>query len=268
MPFDFERYRASRRSATVGALLVYRDSVASTMDEARAGAAAGQPAGTAYVAGEQTAGRGRERRTWISAADVGLYVTYHLIPKVAAHAPLLSIAGGLAVADALRLSCGLIVDLKWPNDLLHDGRKLCGVLAEARHNATRTDVFLGIGVNLTSGGDLPPEVAAIATSVAEAGVEPPAREVLLGALAGAIERRAMQAEVDPAGLIADWRAHLVTLGRRVRLHTPGGDVEGEAVDVSPSGELVLLLDNGDRRSFAAGDAITTRYAEPQTGVEA
>ncbi|MEI6136685.1 MAG: biotin--[acetyl-CoA-carboxylase] ligase [Chloroflexota bacterium] len=260
MPFDFDRYRASRRSASVGAVLVYRDQITSTMDEARTGAAAGQPAGTAYVAGEQTAGRGREHRTWISAADVGLYVTYHLIPKVAANAPLLSIAGALAVSDALRATCGLEVDLKWPNDLLHEGRKLCGVLAEARHNATRTDVFLGIGVNLTTSTDLPPEVAAIATSVAESGVEPPSREVLLGMLAGAIERRAMQAEVDPAGLIADWRARLVTLGRRVRLHTPGGDVEGDAVDVSPSGELVLLLDDGERRAFAAGDAITTRDA--------
>ena len=152
------------------------------------------------------------------------------------------------------------MDLKWPNDLLHDGRKLCGVLAEARHNASRTDVFLGIGVNLTTSGDLPPEVAEIATSVADAGVTPPTREELLAALAGAVERRAMQAEVDPVELIADWRGRLVTLGRRVRLHTPSGDIIGDAVDVSPSGELVLLLPGGERRSFAAGDAITTRDA--------
>lgn len=260
MPFDFEHYRASRRSASVGAELVYREQVASTMDEARAGAAAGQRPGTAYVAGEQTAGRGREGRTWISAAEVGLYVTYHLIPKVPAQAPLLSIAGALAVADALKSTCGLVVDLKWPNDLLHEGRKLCGVLAEARHNAARTDVFIGIGVNLTTSAGLPAEVAAIATSVAEAGAQPPAREVLLGALAGTLERRAMQAEVDPTELVADWRARLVTLGRRVRLHTPGGDVEGDAVDVTPSGELVLILEDGERRAFAAGDAITTRDA--------
>ena len=260
MPFDFDRYRALRRSSSVGAEVVYRESVGSTMDEARAGASAGMPAGTAYVAGEQTAGRGREGRTWISAAEAGLYVTYHLIPSQPTDAPLLSIAGALALADALDLTCKLRVDLKWPNDVLHDGRKLAGVLAEARHNLGRADVFLGIGVNLTTSTDLPPEVAAIATSVAESGVEPPSREVLLGMLAGAIERRAMQAEVDPAGLIADWRARLVTLGRRVRLHTPGGDVEGDAVDVSPSGELVLLLDDGERRAFAAGDAITTRDA--------
>ncbi|MEI7926363.1 MAG: biotin--[acetyl-CoA-carboxylase] ligase [Chloroflexota bacterium] len=260
MPFDFDRYRSLRRSTSVGAEVVYRESVGSTMDEARAGAAAGMPPGTAYVAGTQTAGRGREGRTWISAAEVGLYVTYHLIPATPTDAPLLSIAGALAVSDALQSTCGLEVDLKWPNDVLHEGRKLCGVLAEARHNMGRADVFLGIGVNLASAPSLPPDVALIATSVAEAGVAPPGREALVAALSAAIERRAMQAQVDVEELVADWRRRLVTLGRRVNLHTPGGDVEGQAVDVSPSGELVLRLDSGEERSFAAGDAITTRDA--------
>ncbi len=258
MPFDFDRYRALRRSSSVGAEVVYRESVGSTMDEARAGASAGMPAGTAYVAGEQTAGRGREGRTWISAAEAGLYVTYHLIPSQPTDAPLLSIAGALALADALDLTCKLRVDLKWPNDVLHDGRKLAGVLAEARHNLGRADVFLGIGVNLTTSPALPSGVAMIATSVAEAGAEPPSREALVAALSGAIERRAMQAQVDTDAMIADWRARLTTLGTRVRLHTPSGDVEGQAVDVSPSGELVLHLDGGGEQSFAAGDAISTR----------
>ncbi|MGE3857598.1 MAG: biotin--[acetyl-CoA-carboxylase] ligase [Dehalococcoidia bacterium] len=260
MPFDFDRYRSLRRSTSVGAEVVYRASVASTMDEARAGASAGMPPGTAYVAGTQTAGRGREGRTWISAAEAGLYVTFHLIPAQSTQAPLLSIAGALAVADALRATCGLAVDLKWPNDVLHRGRKLCGVLAEARHNAGRADVFLGIGVNLTSAPELPEDVALIATSVAEAGAEPPSREALVAALSATLERRAMQAQVDVDGLIADWRGRLVTLGRRVRLHTPAGDVEGEAVDVTAAGELVLRLDSGEERAFAAGDALATRDA--------
>jgi len=264
MPFDFDRYRALRRSTSVGAEVVYRESVGSTMDEARAGATAGMPPGTAYVAGTQTAGRGREGRSWISAAEVGLYVTYHLIPAQPTQAPLLSIAGALAVADALRATCSLAVALKWPNDVLHDGRKLCGVLAEAQHNARRTDVFLGIGVNLTSAPELPADVALIATSVAEAGVMPPSREALVAALSSGIERRAMQAQVDAPGLIADWKARLVTLGRRVRLHTPGGDVEGEAVDVTASGELVLRLDSGEERAFAAGDVLATRDASTPT----
>ena len=153
MAFDFEQYRALHRAATVGAEVVCRDVVASTMDEARTGASAGNAPGTAYLAGEQTAGRGREGRSWISAAEAGLYVTFHLIPSHATHAPLLSVAGALAVADALQGTCGLAVDLKWPNDVLVGERKLCGVLAEARHNMGRADVFLGIGQNLTTQPD-------------------------------------------------------------------------------------------------------------------
>src|SRR6185295_3291249 len=122
------------------------------------------------------AGRGREGRSWVSAADAGLYVTYHLSPQRSANAPLLTIAGALAVADALLSTCGLRVDLKWPNDLLFEGRKLSGVLAEARPSGRRVDVFLGIGVNLTTNPSLPPEVAEIATSVEQAGVTPPTRE--------------------------------------------------------------------------------------------
>src|SRR3990172_10604983 len=144
MPFDFDRSRALRRAATVGVEVAYREVVASTMDEARAGAAAGRPPGTAYVAGEQTAGRGREGRSWVSAAEAGLYVTYHLHPTHPAQAPLLSIAGALAIADALAATCGLAVDLKWPNDVQHGGRKLAGVLAAARAEAGRARAVLGL----------------------------------------------------------------------------------------------------------------------------
>src|SRR5688572_16548137 len=113
------------------------------MDDARAGAANGSACGAAYVAGAQTAGRGRLRRTWASATG-GLYVTYHLCHTNAETAPLHSVAGALAVVDALQATSGLLVDLKWPNDVLHQGRKLAGILAESTLGE-RIDVFLGIG---------------------------------------------------------------------------------------------------------------------------
>lgn len=256
MPFDFARYRNLRRSTTVGVEVVYAEVLASTMDAARAGADSGGAPGTAYVTGEQTAGRGRQGRSWASAAGSGLYVTFHLRPTVGEAAPLFSVAGGLAVADALDATSGLHVDLKWPNDVLHEGRKLCGVLAEARHGLGGVEVFLGIGVNLTTQPGLPSEVATVATSIEQAGATPPAREDLLAALADALERRVAQAEAAPAALVADWRGRLVTLGTRVCLQTPGGDVEGDAVDVLAGGELVLRLDDGREQAFAAGEVHT------------
>jgi BirA family biotin operon repressor/biotin-[acetyl-CoA-carboxylase] ligase len=255
MPFDLDRYRRRFAGGHVGAAVRYRESTDSTMNDARAGAAedGGDDCGTAYVAGEQTAGRGRQGRSWVSAAASGLYVTYHLCPRSAERAPLLSIAGALATADAIEAAAGLRVDVKWPNDLLHEGRKLCGILAEARQTSGRVDVLLGIGVNLRTAPSLPPEVAALATSVEQAGAAPPAPEDLLAELSNALGRRAAQADDDPETLVADWRARLVTLGRRVRFEAPSGAVEGEAVDVTARGELVLRLADGSTQAFAAGD---------------
>lgn len=259
MPFDLARYHALRRSSLLGAEVAYLESTTSTMDDARAGAAEGRPCGTAYVAGEQSAGRGRQGRSWVSAAAAGLYVTYHLCPARSEGAPLLGLAAAVAAAEAVQAACGLVVDLKWPNDLQVAGKKLAGILAEARpRTAGGLDVFVGIGINLRTASELPPEVVAIATSIEGAGHPAPPREVLLAALSTAFDRRAAQAEAEPAALLAEWRARLITLGQRVRLATPSGEVEGEAVDVTATGELVLALPSGERRAFAAGDVTTVR----------
>lgn len=257
-PFDLDRYNALRTTSSVGVTVHYRDRTGSTMDDARSGAVAGQPVcGDAYVAGEQQAGRGRMGRSWVSAASVGLYVTYHLCPQRSEHAPLLSVVGGLAAADAIRETSGLDTELKWPNDVLHDGRKLSGILAEARGaSGGRLDVLLGIGINVRVNPDLEPEVAAVATSIEGAGGDPPAIEELLAALSNALEPLVAQVDDDPAALVATWRERLITLGRRVRLATPSGVVEGEAVDVTERGELVLRLDGGDTQAFSAGDVTT------------
>lgn len=255
MPFDSDRYHQLRTSTRVGAEVVHEETVTSTMDAARSGAEAGRPCGTAYAAGAQTAGRGRQGRTWVSAAATGLYVTYHLCPADAPRAPLLSIVGGMAAAGAIREAAGLEVDLKWPNDLLHGGRKLCGVLAEAEHRGEQMNVYLGIGINLHTNPEMPPEVAAIATSIEAAGVAPPEPEVLLAALSTSLERYEQQAADDPDGLVGAWRDRLVTIGRRVRVAAPDGEFEGEAIDVSSTGELILDL-GGAHRAFSAGDVTT------------
>ncbi len=257
MTFDLDRYGTLRRSRVVGAEVVHVETTGSTMDDARAGAEVGWPPGTAYLADAQAAGRGRMGRSWVSEPGAGLWVTYHL--RQSEGAPLLSLAGGLAVAEALEETSALRCDLKWPNDVQHGGRKVAGVLAEARPGPEgATDVFLGIGVNLRTPSGLPPEVATLATSVEQEGRPAPAREVLLVALSGALERRAEQAAADPAALVRDWRSRLNTLGQRVRLALPDGNaVDGLAVDVAEDGALVVEV-GGERRTFSAGDVTTTR----------
>ena len=222
------------------------------MDDARAGAAAGGLPGTVYVAGEQSAGRGRQGRTWLSAASAGLYATYHLRTVEAATAPLYSLAGGLAASDAILEAARLPTVLKWPNDVQHlaaeGARKLCGVLAESRPAAgsPALDVLLGIGINVRA-APLPPEVAALATSIEAAGAVPPTIEVLLAALSRALDRWTTTLEASPAALVDAWTARLATLGQRVRLQTPTGPIEGDAIDVTHRGELVLRLADGAPR---------------------
>ena len=257
MPFDQDRYEELHHGGLIGALVHYRERTPSTMDDARAGAAArgGEGCGDAYLAGEQTAGRGRFRRPWQGAPGASLAVTFHLCALDIAFAPFLGLAGALAAAEAVTAASGLETALKWPNDVLAGGRKLAGVLAEAQQGAVEADVFLGVGVNLGEAAiaGLPDAERALATSIEGEGAAPPDAETLLAALCEALEGRAAQAESAPDRLLADWRARLAMLGSRVRLATPGGDVEGEAVDVTAEGSLVLRLDGGGTHAFAAGD---------------
>ena len=264
--FDHERYAALRGGERLGARVHAVARTTSTMDDARAGAdrLGAEGCGDAYVAGEQTAGRGRFGRRWVASPGAALLVTFHLCPAAGPHTPLLSAAGGLATAEAVEAACGLGVSLKWPNDVLAAGRKLAGILADARHGpGGRIEVFLGIGVNLREAATagLPPEERARATSIEGAGATPPDAEALLAELSRALERRVGQLERDPPAFLADWRARLETIGRRVRLAPAGpgagaGEVEGVAVGVTPLGELTLRLDDGSSRSFAAGDVTT------------
>ena len=103
---------------------------------------------------------------------------------------------------------------------------------------------------------------AIATSIEAAGVMPPTRERLLAALSDALDARLRQLAASPSSLLADWQGRLATLGQRVRLDAPEGAVEGVAEGVSPLGELLLRLDDGTARAFAAGDVTTLTAGKP------
>lgn len=257
MPFDLDRYHAALTASNVGHRVEYREQTGSTMDDARELLAADPEArpGFACIGGEQLTGRGRLGRPWVSAPGVGLYVTYYLRPQVTANAPLISLAAALAVADAARATCGVAPTFKWPNDVLFEGRKLCGILAEARGGADGLDVFLGIGINVRPNPNLPPEVAGIAVSLEEIADTAPAIEDLAAALSNALEEHVRDVDSAPDRVVADWRANLGTLGQRVAINTAAGTFDGTAIDVGARGELVIEDDDGQRREFSAGDVV-------------
>jgi BirA family biotin operon repressor/biotin-[acetyl-CoA-carboxylase] ligase len=237
------------------------DSLPSTNTEAARQAAIGAPEGLCVVAREQTAGRGRQRRAWASAKDAGLYFSVVLRPRGQERDwPLITLAAALAAADALAETCALEADIKWPNDLLAGGRKLCGILAETFETARGRAVVLGIGINLTNRA-FPPEILRDATSVEEQTGRAPDAEQLLAALTRAIARRyeTLQAEGGAAQTLREWESRSTfARGRRVRVALAEGSFEGTTRGLEPDGALRVETDAGRLRVVRAGDVTAVR----------
>jgi len=226
-------------------LLVEKEETGSTNDDARALALVGAPAGTAVLARRQTHGRGRAGRAFAS-PEGGMYLSVVLRPLLApAQWGLLSLAAALDVALALRAT-GFPVDVKWPNDLLLGGRKVGGILAEARVDRDGF-VVVGIGLNL----ERAPEDVPGATALA-AHAPPPDARALATRIAEALVARVAALERDgPEATLAGLRATCATLGRKVSWEKG----EGVAVDVAEDGALVVQDKEGRRHRVLAGDVV-------------
>jgi BirA family biotin operon repressor/biotin-[acetyl-CoA-carboxylase] ligase len=224
----------------------------------------------AMVADHQSAGRGRLDRRWEAPAGASLLMSVLVRPPFPVlGAPLLATALGVAAVDALRATAGVEVGLKWPNDVVAPGAgpagedlKLGGLLAELHTGEGGDAVVLGLGLNLAwAQVGFPPELAATSTAVD-----------LLG---GSVDRgalvvqllRAMDAVGELAAsagaceqLIASYRDRCVTLGRRVRVELPAGEVVGVAASVAADGALVVRDDGGGERTVTVGDVVHLRPA--------
>ncbi|HYT25516.1 MAG TPA: biotin--[acetyl-CoA-carboxylase] ligase, partial [Actinomycetota bacterium] len=261
----------------------------STMLRAAELAAGGAGEGATVVADVQTAGRGRLNRTWSAPPGSSLLLTVVLRPSLApAEAWLAAAAAGVALVDAVRVTlaragalaaaarapvgagpgrqgAGTRVGLKWPNDLLLDGRKAAGLLAEARVRGGRVEwVLVGMGVNVGHGAaDLPAGLAGRATSVALAAGGPVDRVDLLEAWAGPfLTRYRALAAGDTAAVLADYASRLDTLGREVRADLLGaGPVTGTAAGLGPTGGLLVRTAAREVVEVAAGDVEHLRTAE-------
>ena len=237
------------------------DSLPSTNTEAARQAARGAPEGLCIIAREQTAGRGRQQRVWISPAGAGLYFSIILRPRLELSAwPLITLAAALAVSDALLDACGLPVDIKWPNDIQAEGRKLCGILAETVESETGSAVILGIGINLTDRA-FPEGLREIATSVEAVTGSAPGVEALLGALLRALDLR--YACLHETGgremILREWCAHSsYAEGRRVRVLLATENFEGTTRGLERDGALRVETDGGEIRVIRAGDVNALR----------
>lgn len=227
-----------------GCSIRYEDSVDSTNRLARQWAREGAAHGATLIARAQTGGRGRRGRQWDSPAGQGLWLSMVLRLAQAARQTL-SFAAALAVSDACEAVCGVTPQIKWPNDLLLDGRKISGILIEMEGDAA----VLGIGVNLRQRAeDFPETLRARAGSLLSQTGADISPEAFLPPLLDAIEKRVQQEDVLHA-----YTMRCVTLGSEVRVLGTDGSFFGTAQALDATGGLIVLDTEGVRRLVLAGD---------------
>jgi BirA family biotin operon repressor/biotin-[acetyl-CoA-carboxylase] ligase len=217
-----------------GRTIEYFESIDSTQT-----AAAGRPVGTLILADEQTAGRGRHAHSWHSERGAGIYLSIVLKP-----APVLTLALGLATAEAITTATGIACDLRWPNDVLIGGKKAAGILVEVVDGAAIGGI--GINVNHTA---FPPDLADATSLRLQAGREFSKEEILL-ALMPAIET--YQALDKDSILRLFIQASSYATDRRVVVTQPEGIIEGVTAGLDPSGYLIVRKDDGTDTLILAG----------------
>ena len=246
MPFDIEFVRQSWRQP-----VSYFATLDSTMLEAARLAEAGCAHGTVVIADEQTAGQGRHGRRWHSEPGAGLYASIVLRPDLCPDSlPVLTLALGLAAADAIADTSGLKCDLRWPNDVMLEGRKVAGILVQLLDSVA----IAGIGINVNHVA-FPTEIAGEATSLKIVSNRLYSREQLLVTLLEAVERN--------CGVLAgeDGRQKILMMfsrrssyarNKRVTVEQGHSIVEGTTAGLDPSGFLILRKDDGTEDLVLAG----------------
>lgn len=233
------------------------DTVDSTNTYLKARAALGAPHGLVVTAGEQTAGRGRFGRSFLSAGGKGLYLSLLLRPDLpAAQAAELTPWTAVAVCRALEGLTGLRPTIKWINDILLEDKKLCGILTEAAvaPDGSLEYVVVGIGLNLTQDrGDFPPDLAASATSLAQHLTCPPSREALLDALLRELNGMWAAFPSGREAWLEAYRARCSTLGREVDVISPAGVRSGLALCVGEDFSLSVRFSDGSVDRLNSGE---------------
>jgi BirA family biotin operon repressor/biotin-[acetyl-CoA-carboxylase] ligase len=232
----------------------YFPEIGSTMDAARELAKKGAKEGTIVIAEVQTRGRGRLSRQWLS-PEGGIYFTLILRPRISpAYAPRINLMAAIAVAATIRKLFGLKAELKWPNDVLIKGKKVCGILAEMDAEMDVVN-FVNVGIGINANASIP-RFEKTATSLKDALGREISRKELLSVLIMEIERR--QPLLMKANLLREWKRLSATLNKEVRVMSLGEEVIGQAMDIDATGALIVKSKHGSLRTVLAGDCVHLR----------
>lgn len=234
---------AAGRSAFLGRPHLHYRRCESTNDIAKRLADGGAPHGTVVTTREQTAGRGRQGRTWVAPAGSALLCSIVVRPVMPQHR-LAPLAAGLAVSEAGEALTAVSCQIKWPNDVWVSGRKVAGILVEARPDPNPDNSWVVVGIGLNTSIELaamPEELQQIATTLGL----PPSTDALSPLLA----RLERWLDATPAAVVAAWRTRDALLGRRISWAAGAGEASG----IDENGNLLVRLDDGGFEALTAGE---------------
>ena len=250
---------SNRKTTWVGEEIHYFDSTDSTNTRAKRLAEDGAVHGTLVVADEQTGGRGRRGRVWESQKGVSIYMSLVLKPEIEPnHASMLTLITAMAVAGGIEKTTGLECKIKWPNDLVSHGKKVCGILTEM---STQMDyinyIVIGIGINVQN-ESFPEEIGEVATSLWIESGKKQKRAAIIEAVWEEFEKYYdiyLKTE-DMQGLVGEYDQKLANMNKQVRVLDPKDPYEGTARGITPKGELIV--DTWEARKLVSSGEVSVR----------
>lgn len=242
-----------------GCEIYYFGSIDSTNTKAKELAEEGHPSGTLVVADRQTAGKGRRGRSWESPSGIGIFMTLMLKPEINPnHASMLTLVAAMATTRAIRRVTGVPAMIKWPNDIVMNGKKVCGILTEMSAQFDYINhIVIGIGINVHN-EDFSEEIAQTASSLYLESGQHIHRASLIEAFLEEFEdvyAEYLKTE-DMEGLQKEYDAMLVNRGRQVRVLDPKEPFEGKAMGITKKGELIV--DTWESRKLVSSGEVSVR----------
>ncbi|MHA7579597.1 biotin--[acetyl-CoA-carboxylase] ligase [Paenibacillus vandeheii] len=254
---DATALQLALETTVFGRKAIILNSTLSTQGDVQQMAEQGQSEGAVVLAEEQTGGRGRFGRKWFSPPGRGIWMSVLMRPELALqNTPQLTLLTGVAVCRAIRSYTGADAGIKWPNDLLIAGRKVCGILLESTvedHEVRYCVAGIGVDVNFDS-KDYPEDLIPIATSLKMETGQTIDRTRLAAAILSELERLYFLYQKEGFGVISSlWEALSISMNREIKVANPQGIIEGIAMGLDPSGALIVEKPNGERVSVYSGE---------------
>lgn len=255
---DAAKISSYLKTKRFGHTIHYFEEIDSTQRLAHQLAREGAKDGTIIIAEEQTGGKGRMQRTWYSAKGKGIWMTVIVRPDLLPHqAPQFTLIAAVSIVMAMKsLYTNFTPEIKWPNDILINGKKCVGILTEMLAEMDRVDgLIIGIGINANhEQTDFPDELQEIATSVAIEEKQKVDRAQLVAEILSYLERYTDEYIENGFKSIKQlWVEHSCTIGKRIRASTIREVIEGQAIGITDEGVLEILLDNGQIKKVYSAD---------------